>query len=62
MINLKKIFGFEGKKNRREVIDRRVNHLQAEISDSLAESSPEDFPILKKRGTGRRGKEELLCY
>ncbi len=50
------------KTNRRNKTERRVNHVQAEISDLLADSSGNDFPLLTKRGTGRRSEKGALCY
>jgi hypothetical protein len=62
MIKLIKWIRNSFKANQRKKTDRRVNHIQADISDTLAESSGNDFPLLKKRENSRRVKREALCY
>lgn len=53
MINtIKKIY--HSNLNERRSVDRRKDHVCAEISDNLAEQFPEDFPLLKKRAKSRR--------
>ena len=54
MINWKKWFKLKSRSDRRIVFDRRKDHLQAEISDILAETATEDFPLLTRRSIGRR--------
>lgn len=54
MINLMKKLGWRIFNDRRAPADRRVEHIQGQISDYLAETSPEDFPMLTKRSDSRR--------